>query len=983
FEKVVETLNVPRDLSRAPVFQVMFTLQNTGLPEFVLPGVTVEMLPLQAASAKFELTLEMSPSLGNGYHARWEFNRDLFDAATIERLAVAFETLLSGASRAPDTRICKLPLLTEANLQQLLHDWNDTLQPYDEEMCLHTLFEHQVERTPDAVALVCGAETLSYRALNARAEQLARRLRQHGVGPERCVGICLARSADLVAALLGTLKAGGVYVPMDPAYPRERLLYMLDDAACQVVVTTQGNAALFAGQAVPMLLLDADTPKVTDEVAAASPCASNTAYVIYTSGSTGQPKGVQIAHRSVVNFLTSMAAQPGLNATDTLLAVTSVSFDIAALELFLPLVQGARLVLAEQADTTDGHRLLALAQQHGATVIQATPSTYWLMLASAWPAAWAPKALCGGEALPAALIQALLPRVSSLWNMYGPTETTIWSSTRRVNAVSTSIGRPIANTVLRILDDSGQPCPIGVAGELYIGGDGVATGYLNRPGLTAERFVADPWGKAGARLYRTGDQVRWLADGEIEYLGRLDHQVKVRGFRIELGEIENRLTEHPQVDQAVAIVREEVPGERRIVAYYIAHEELATAALRGHLAGSLPDYMVPGAFQRLAQWPLTPNGKVDRKALTGLAVQVEPRHYLAPQSKTEHLIAGLWQSMLGLERVGLADNFFELGGHSLLAAQLVDRLRREHGLKLTLKDLFETGSLGALAERAQNGTPDSTSLAVTLRHGTAQHIFLVHAIGGSAAAYLALAQAIPTNCSIVAFQSAGLESDAAPQDHVADMAERYIEEMLAIQPAGPYRLGGWSMGGLVAFEMACQLEARGHSVESLVLLDTLPPGTGAVESPSSWPLGDYLADIASISGLPLPLDADAIASLQTNPGRDEIAIAAARQAGLLPDTLRDTLLARRLAVFEANQRAMLRYRPTHRFGGDLTVLHAATSVATQVDGWRTRIAGSLTTATVPGNHYSMLLAAGPMLHLATAEHPAGVAQLLTTPTTNI
>ncbi|WP_051319335.1 non-ribosomal peptide synthetase, partial [Chitinimonas koreensis] len=965
FEKVVEALNLPRDLSRSPLFQAMFTLQNAELPEFELAGLAARPLHLEAASAKFELSLEMTPARG-GYAARWEFNADLFERATVERMAQQFETLLGTATEAADRCIDTLPLLDAAALRQLLVDWNDSAQPFDTQACVHTLFEAQACRTPEAIALVCGAETLSYHELDARADAIAARLRAHGAGPEVCVGVCLERSAELVAALLGTLKAGAAYVPMDPAYPAERLRYMLRDAACAVVLAQRSSAALFDGEAVPLLLLDApdDHPVAAAAAAAAAAarpaCADHTAYVIYTSGSTGRPKGVQVGHRAVVNFLAAMAARPGLSAADTLLAVTSVSFDIAALELYLPLAVGGRIVLADRAEAADGRRLLELAQAHGATVMQATPSTFWLMLAAGWPAALKLRALCGGEALPAALLQALRPRVGELWNMYGPTETTIWSTCRRVDGDEAPIGRPIANTVLRVLDPHGQPCPIGVAGELHIGGAGLARGYLGRPGLSAERFVPDPWGEPGSRLYRTGDAVRWLAGGELAYLGRLDQQVKLRGFRIELGEIESRLTEHPRVRQAVVALRDD-----RLAAYLVCDGEAPAAAeLRELLGRTLPEHMIPTAFSALDHLPLTPNGKVDRKALPAPdTAAVAAPAWRAPEGETERAIAALWQQLLGLPRVGRDDDFFALGGHSLLAAQMVERLRRENGLRLALRDLFEARSLAALAARA-TAAGGASRHAVTLRHGAAPPLFLLHPVGGGVGPYLALAQALPESLGVVAFQAAGLDGEAAPHEAVAAMAAAYLGELLQLQPDGPVRLAGWSMGGVVAFELARQLEARGRSVEWVALLDAPSPAELAAEPAPQWPLGEYLADLALTGGQPLPLDAGRIERLLAEPQRDAHAIAAARAAGLIPETMSDALLRQRLAVFAAHRQAMRDYRPAAAIDAPLALLRAADAPAgaRAACDWAGWSRGGLTVTEVPGDHYGMLLAAGAALH---------------------
>jgi len=509
--------------------------------------------------------------------------------------------------------------------------------------------------------------------LDKRADSLAERLRSQGIGPESRVGIQMERTPDMVVAILGVLKAGAAYVPLDPSHPQERLNLILDAAQPQTVLTDLGGRA--------------PSPAKRGRVGEGALLA----YILFTSGSTGRPKGVQIPQRALVNFLLSMAREPGLTADDVLLAVTTLSFDIAGLELLLPLIVGARVEIATREEASDAE--LLKQRLAGATVMQATPATWRMLLDAGWEGG-AIKALCGGEALPSDLAAKLLPRVGSLWNMYGPTETTVWSAARRVaheeEGTSIAVGGAIANTSLYVLDRRLEPVPVGVPGELCIGGEGLARGYLDAPDLTAERFVPDPF--AEGRMYRTGDLVRWLPDGRIEFLGRIDFQVKVRGFRIELGEIEAALAAHPSVRQAVAGLR----GDR-LVAWVVADAE---ADLREHLKGRLPEYMIPSAFVRLDAFPLTPSGKVDRKALPEPELATE-RGYLAPRGPVEELIAGIWSELLGIDRVGSEDSFFELGGHSLLATQLVSRLRRVFGVDLPVRQLFEAPTLARLAERVQ------------------------------------------------------------------------------------------------------------------------------------------------------------------------------------------------------------------------------------------------------------------------------------------
>jgi amino acid adenylation domain-containing protein len=594
FEYLIKELQLEQQSGQNPLFQVLLALEP---PLPTLPsGWMLTQMEVQTGTSKFDLTLSLDDR-PEGLIGRFEYSTALFDRATIAGMAGHWQMLLEGIVADPSRRLSELPLLKEQECHQLLVEWNATQVAYPKDQCIHQLFEAQVERTPEAVAVVFEGEQLTYRELNQRANQLAHHLQQLGVGSEVLVGLCVERSLDMVVGLLGILKAGGAYVPLDPGFPSERIAFMVEDAQTSVLVTQQRLLTQLPSQSTNVVCLDADAAVLAQQSETnplSTATAANLAYVIYTSGSTGRPKGVQIPHRSVVNFMLSMREQPGLAAEDTLLAVTTLSFDIAALELFLPLIVGARVIVAGRDIVADGTVLMEILERTGTTVMQATPITWRLLLAAGWQGKPDLKILCGGEALPLELAQQLLPKAASLWNLYGPTETTIWSSVCQIEsgAESISIGRPLANTQIYLLDPHLQPVPIGVPGELFIGGDGLARGYLNRPELTAERFLPHPFsGELGARLYKTGDLARYRADGTIEHLGRLDFQVKLRGYRIELGEIEAVLSQHPAVHQAVVVAREDVPGDKRLVAYVVQNPQDYD-----------PDELKEGAAERTSQW---------------------------------------------------------------------------------------------------------------------------------------------------------------------------------------------------------------------------------------------------------------------------------------------------------------------------------------------------------------------------------------------
>lgn len=712
FAKLVAELQPDRDLSYSPLVQVMFNVVNVPLAMPAMPGVTLDFVEIDRRAAQFDLSLTILDTSAMRL-AALEYNTDLFDDETITRLLNHYLILLEQIARDPNQRVADVPLLPEAERRLILETWNATSQDYPRDLCTQQLFEAQANRTPAAIAIrgyaLDGTETsLTYGDLDRRANQLAHYLRDKGVKPGVLVGVSVERTVEMVIGLLGILKAGGAYVPLDPAFPADRLAFMLEDAGLSILLTqARLKTELPAHIAAGAICLDSDWAAIAQENAgplAATAGPSDLAYILYTSGSTGKPKGVQIPHRALTNFLVSMQREPGLDAQDRLLAITTLSFDIAGLELYLPLITGASLILAKREEAADGLRLIELLGLFDITVLQATPATWRMLIEVGWQGTPGLKMLCGGEALPRDLALQLLERGGSLWNMYGPTETTIWSSTYEVKREDGLIhlGHPIANTQLYVLDSQRQPVPIGVTGELYIGGEGVALGYLNRPELTSERFLPDPFqARPEARMYRTGDLVRYRADGTLEFLGRADFQVKVRGFRIELGEIETVIGKHPAVQQVVVTAREDRPGDKRLVAYVVPRPGQSPVAngLSGFVREQLPDYMVPTAFVSLEALPLTPNNKVDRKALPAPDLQrlESATPFVAPRNPVEVALAAIWAEVLGIEKIGIHENFFDLGGHSLLATQVISRVRRQFEVDLPLRDLFENPTVAGLA----------------------------------------------------------------------------------------------------------------------------------------------------------------------------------------------------------------------------------------------------------------------------------------------
>ncbi|MEO7330145.1 MAG: amino acid adenylation domain-containing protein, partial [Minicystis sp.] len=764
FERLVEELEPDRELGRSPLFQVLFTLDNAPRERdgATLPGLKRRSAEAPSTTAKYDLSLGMINGPG-GLAASIEYRTELFEPATIDRLLGHLRILLEGIVAEPARPIADLPLLGDEEREKLLVTWNDTRADYPADKAAHQLFEEQVERTPGAIAVSFEGFSLTYRELDRRSNQLAHHLQRRGVRPGQLVGILVDRSLDMVVSVLAVLKSGGAYVPLDPTYPSERLGFMVADAELALVLTQERLSGTIPSSKAALIRLDTDRPTISLESEAsiaggAGP--DDLAYVIYTSGSTGRPKGVEVTHRGLVNFLWSMKDKPGMGPDDRLLAVTSLSFDIAGLEIFLPLITGAQVEVASWGLSLDGRAMVDRLRSAKITVFQATPSTYRLLLGAGWTGAGV-TALIGGEAVPRELAAELARGCRAVWNMYGPTETTIWSTIHPITPGEDSvpIGRPIANTQVFVLDARLAPVPLGVAGELYLGGEGLARGYLHRPGLTAERFVSSPFSSDdGARLYRTGDRCRFREDGVLEFLGRVDQQVKIRGYRIELDEISAALEQHPGVRQAVVIARDDTPGDKRLVAYLVGSPEAPPPPdeLRTFLRQKLPELMVPSAFVRLPALPLTPNGKIDRRALP--APESADIHsgqgLVLPRDETESMLAAIWCDVLGLQTVGVLDSFFDLGGHSLLAVKMIEELKTATGKAIPLAALFEARTVAALAnlirnEEAQNRWP---TLVPIKPEGLRRPLFLVSRPNVNALGYVALARHVDPSFPIYGLQ---------------------------------------------------------------------------------------------------------------------------------------------------------------------------------------------------------------------------------------
>ncbi|HEU0080271.1 MAG TPA: amino acid adenylation domain-containing protein, partial [Longimicrobiaceae bacterium] len=964
FERLVEELAVERSLAHGPVFQAAFAVDRaTGREERLsLGALEPEPFGRGGGIAKFELNLALTDD-GEALHGALVYRAALFDAATIARMAGHLEVVLEAMAADPLRRLAEVSLLRGAERAQLLEAWNATAAELPR-ACLHELFAAQAARTPDAVAVAVADRDLTYAELDGRADALAGRLRALGVRPEVRVALSTVRDARYAVAVLGVLKAGGACVPLDPSYPAERLEYLLADSGAHVLLAdpvTSGGLPPFAGAT---LLLDGDGTLLSGDGEHADPAAAvgaspdNLAYVIYTSGSTGRPKGVLTPHRAACNLVLSAVEtfrmRPGRRHAQS----ASIGFDLTVLELFLSLFSGAELHPVDRETVAAPERLVELLREREIDTWIAVPALLDALGDAELPAL---HTLCVGGDRCSAETAARWGPGRRMMNMYGPTETTIYSTWHLVDPAvgAPPIGRPVWNTRAYLLDEQMRPVGPGIPGEVYLGGVGVARGYHGRPELTAERFVPDPLSnEPGARLYRTGDRGRLTAGLELEFLGRVDAQVKVRGYRIEPGEIEAALLAQEGVREAVVVAREDVPGQKRLVAYLVpeAGAELSTWELKARLGSRLPQYMVPAAFVLLERLPLNATGKLDREALPAQSAAERERDQplVPPRDALELRLARVWEELLGVPAVGVRDRFVDLGGHSLLAVRLMARVEEIGGRRVPLAAFFSEPTVEHLARllRAEAAMAPASPLVPLQPHGGGTPLFFVHPVGGSVLSYEALSRHLGATRPFYGLQSRGLDGEAVSAKTVEEMAEDYLGCVRGVQPRGPYLLGGWSMGGVVAFEMARRLRAEGEDVALLALLDSVLARDGAeAEDDDIEPYLHFALHLGLDPGQGNVTEAEARAMGHAE--RLEHIRRAAVAADLFPGDVAPARIESLFAVFRTNASALRRYVPGV-YDGVVTLLRAAGSSGSVPSVWERVAAGGVRVREVPGTHFSMV-----------------------------
>jgi amino acid adenylation domain-containing protein len=1034
-ERLIDALQPTRDLHRPPLCNVLFVFQNTTLPSVELSGVQVRGVPTPRWTTEFDLTVEISEVAENCTLAV-EYHTGVFETATIERFIDHYLTILQSLVAAPDQAIEGVPFMTPAEQMQM-RDWNATATPLPQAPDWATWFEAQVAQTPEATAVCCGAERLTYAELNTQANRLASRLQERGVGPECVVGLLAERGIPLLTAIVGVLKAGAAYLPLDPRHPPQRLRQVIQPSQSQLVLVTEEHRALL-DQALDLLPAD-QRPAVGDMEAFAQagvePAAHLTrhvgpdqlAYVIYTSGSTGQPKGAMVIQQGMLNHLAAKIADLELTAADRIVQNASQTFDISVWQFLCLLLVGGQVHIVPNEIAHDPLALLELVQAQAISVLQVVPSMLRVMLdevqrmAEDRPALRALRWIVPtGEALPTDIAGLWLQRYPHvpIMNAYGSTECSDDQCHHPIRQLAeldhepvVAIGRPLANTEVYILDPALQPVPVGVVGELYVGGVGVGRGYLHDAYRTSDRFIPDPFGtKPGARLYRSGDIARYRSDGVINFLGRSDHQVKIRGFRIELGEIEVALRQHPDVRETVVVVQTMPEGEPQLVSYVVLHAGATTtgAELLSFLQKNLPIYMVPAAMMLMEALPLSPNGKVDRKALPLPAEIDRPAAaaYVAPRNELETQVALAWSDVLGRSDIGINDHFFMLGGSSLVAVRLIARIQQHTGHRLPVASLFTHATIAAQSALIQSQQDRGTQLLVPIQPlGTRSPLFLIHPVGGNVLCYRLLAEALKPDQPVYGLQAPGVDGESVPEAGwtIEELAQRYIAAIRSVQPHGPYAIGGWSMGGVVAYEVAQRLSADGETIRMLTVIDAAAhyhesgdPSTQARRA-ARFALDLLATDLDGIgegdnatAALVLRFarelgvtsaedllqigDVDARAAttmikrfaqafgVQGLDDRDDLKAQItllweqAQTLGVLAPQQSFERIKHLFTVHEHNLQALRTYTP-QTYAGPMSLIISSERAAHSDDptcGWGPLVGGSLRTKVVPGTHYTLL-----------------------------
>jgi amino acid adenylation domain-containing protein len=956
FEMLVEKLQLNRDLSHNPLIQVMFSLQNTPQSEASLSGLKMESLPLSVElKARFDLEVNFW-EVSDRLESVWCYSTDLFAAPTINQMGQHFQNLLTAIAANPNMGIFELSMLSDEERYQLLSLWNETHTDYPSDKCIHQLFEEQVKRTPDAVAVVCSEQKLTYNELNCRANQLAHYLRKLGVKPEELVGICLERSLDMIVGLLAILKVGGAYVPIDPDYPQERISFMLQDTQVKIILTCESLQNSLPNHQAIVICLDKDWPQInqtSQENLNSAVSAANLAYVIYTSGSTGKPKGVEVIHRSV-NRLLFGVNYAHLDATQRFLQMAPIAFDASTFEIWGALLHGARCVIFTE-DIPTATSLRNAIDKHGITILWLTAALFNKIIDDNSQALSGIKQLLiGGEALSVAHVHKALETLplTQIINGYGPTESTTFTCCypipKQLEATikSIPIGCPISNTQVYILDNYLQPVPIGVVGELHIAGAGLAKGYLNRPELTQEKFIPNPFekdevipptplnkgGNEPSKLYKTGDLARYLPDGNIEYVGRIDNQVKIRGFRIELGEIESVLSQNQAVQSSCVIVREDNPGEKQLVAYIVPKlgVKLTSGDLRQFLSDKLPGYMVPGAFVLLEFFPLTANGKIDRRALKAPSNTSDSDRFIEARNQLELKLVQIWSKVLKIDKISVHDNFFDLGGHSLLAPYLITQIKEQLGKEIAVTTLFQNPTIEQLATIIKTGLDSSNqSCLVPIQpHGSKPPFFCVPGAGGRPFYFYHLGRCLGKDQPFYSFEN-DLYQQFGEITRIEDIASIYLQAMQDLQPQGPYFLGGHSYGGNVAFEMAQQLVNQGQQVALLAIIDSSAPtykDKQILLDYIDWDHARWLAEVSK--GIEVYLDKTIDISyetlqLLTVEEQLKYALNFFKLANMLPPNAETRQLEKIVQAYKTSCLCLIDYLPKQTYPGKITIIRAS------------------------------------------------------------